>query len=38
MAGGPGSEYFRGVMDNTEVFYGIIQALHIDAVEDQAEK
>ncbi len=38
MAGGPGSEYFRGVMDNTEVFYGIIQALHVDAVNDKAEK
>lgn len=38
MAGGPGSEYFRGVMDNTEVFYGIMQALHIDAVEDKADK
>lgn len=38
MAGGPGSDYFRGVMDNTEVFYGIMQALQIDAVEDKAEK
>lgn len=30
-AGGPGSEYFRGVMDNTEVFFGILRALGIDA-------
>ncbi|MDR1612509.1 MAG: alkaline phosphatase, partial [Planctomycetota bacterium] len=26
-AGGPGEEYFRGVMDNTEVFYGMVRAL-----------
>lgn len=30
-AGGPGSEYFHGVMDNTEVFFGIMRALGIDA-------
>lgn len=29
-AGGPGSEYFRGNMDNTEVFFGILRALGID--------
>lgn len=30
MAQGPGSEYFHGVMDNTEVFFGIVRALGID--------
>lgn len=30
-AGGPGSEYFHGNMDNTEVFFGILRALGIDA-------
>lgn len=30
MAGGPGSEYFNGVMDNTEVFFGIMRALGVD--------
>ncbi len=30
-AGGPGSEYFHGIMDNTEVFFGILRALGIDA-------
>jgi alkaline phosphatase len=30
-AGGPGSEYFTGVMDNTEVFFGMLRALGIDA-------
>ncbi|WP_455598738.1 alkaline phosphatase [Cloacibacillus sp.] len=29
-AQGPGSEYFRGVMDNTEVFFGIVRALGLD--------
>lgn len=29
-AGGPGSEYFKGVMDNTEVFFGIVRALGLD--------
>lgn len=29
-AGGPGSEYFHGVMDNTEVFFGILRALGIN--------
>ena len=28
---GPGSEYFHGVMDNTEVFFGMMRALGIDA-------
>jgi alkaline phosphatase len=31
MAQGPGSEYFHGVMDNTEVFFGILRALGVDA-------
>ena len=30
---GPGSEYFNGVMDNTEVFFGIMRALGIDATK-----
>jgi alkaline phosphatase len=29
-AAGPGADYFRGVMDNTEVFFGITRALGID--------
>ena len=29
-AGGPGSEYFHGVMDNTEVYFAILRALGID--------
>lgn len=33
MAGGPGSEYFHGVMDNTEVFFGILRALGINATK-----
>ena len=32
-AGGPGSEYFHGVMDNTEVFFGMLRALGIDATK-----
>lgn len=33
-AEGPGSEYFHGVMDNTEIFYGMINALGIDGTKD----
>ncbi len=29
-AGGPGSDYFHGTMDNTEVFFGILRALGIN--------
>ena len=29
-AGGPGSEYFKSVMDNTEVFFGMVRALGLD--------
>lgn len=29
-AGGPGEDYFRGVLDNTEVFHGMVRALGID--------
>ncbi|MDR0647966.1 MAG: alkaline phosphatase [Synergistaceae bacterium] len=29
-ASGPGSDYFKGVMDNTEVFYGMVGALGLD--------
>ncbi|WP_407388706.1 alkaline phosphatase [Allisonella histaminiformans] len=32
-AEGPGSEYFNGVMDNTEVFFGIMRALGMDATK-----
>lgn len=28
-AGGPGEDFFRGVLDNTEVFHGIVRALGI---------
>lgn len=38
MAQGPGSEYFHGVMDNTEVFFGIMRALGVDATKDVAKK
>lgn len=34
-AGGPGSEYFNGMMDNTEVFFGILRALGIDATQNK---
>lgn len=30
---GPGSEYFHGVMDNTEVFFGMIRAMGINATK-----
>ena len=33
MSGGVGSEYFKGVMDNTEVFFGIMQALGINSTK-----
>lgn len=33
-AEGPGAEYFNGVMDNTEVFFGIMRALGIDATKN----
>lgn len=33
-AGGPGSEYFNGMMDNTEVFFGILRALGIDGYKE----
>ena len=29
-AGGPGEDFFRGVLDNTEVFHGMVRALGID--------
>jgi alkaline phosphatase len=29
-AAGPGADYFKGVMDNTEVFFGIVRALGLD--------
>ena len=31
---GPGSEYFNGVMDNTEVFFGMVRALGIDGTKN----
>ena len=33
-AGGPGADYFRGVMDNTEVFFGIVRALGLDLTKN----
>lgn len=30
MAQGPGADYFNGVMDNTEVFFGMLRALGVD--------
>jgi alkaline phosphatase len=29
-ADGPGADYFKGVMDNTEVFFGMVSALGLD--------
>jgi alkaline phosphatase len=29
-ASGPGADYFKGVMDNTEVFFGMVGALGLD--------
>lgn len=29
-AEGPGSDYFKGIMDNTEVFFGMVRALGLD--------
>ncbi len=29
-AEGPGADYFKGIMDNTEVFHGIVRALGLD--------
>lgn len=37
MAQGPGSEYFHGVMDNTEVFFGILCALGVDGNKDNTK-
>ena len=37
-AEGPGAEYFRGVMDNTEVFYGMVRALGIDGRKNITKK
>ncbi len=34
-AEGPGSEYFHGVMDNTEVFFGMMNALGIDGTQNK---
>lgn len=34
-AEGPGAEYFKGIMDNTEVFYGIVRALGLDGRKSQ---
>jgi len=33
-AGGPGADYFMGVMDNTEVFFGIVRALGLDPTKN----
>lgn len=34
-AEGPGADYFKGVIDNTEVFHGIVRALGLDARKPQ---
>ena len=34
-AQGPGADYFKGVMDNTEVFYGMVRALGLDGRTDK---
>lgn len=31
---GPGADYFKGVMDNTEVFFGMVRALGLDATKN----
>lgn len=33
-AEGPGADYFKGVLDNTEVFFGIVRALGLDATKN----
>ena len=33
-AEGPGAEYFHGVMDNTEVFFGMVNALGLDGTKN----
>ncbi len=37
-AEGPGSEYFHGVMDNTEVFFGMVNALGLDGTQNEDTK
>lgn len=37
-AQGPGSEYFHGVMDNTEVFFGMVRALGLDGNKNADKK
>lgn len=34
-ADGPGADYFKGIMDNTEVFYGIVRALGLDGRKEK---
>ncbi|CUH97811.1 putative secreted protein [Propionispora sp. 2/2-37] len=34
-AQGPGADYFKGIMDNTEVFYGIVRALGLDGNQNK---
>jgi alkaline phosphatase len=34
-AGGPGADHFKGVMDNTEVFFGIVRALGLDPTKNK---
>jgi alkaline phosphatase len=36
-AEGPGSDYFHGVMDNTEVFFGMARALGLDGTKNAAK-
>ncbi len=32
-ADGPGADYFHGIMDNTEIFFGMVRALGLDATK-----
>ena len=34
-ASGPGSSYFKGTMDNTEVFFGMANALGLDPLRSK---
>lgn len=35
MAGGPGASYFKGTMDNTDVFFGMLNAMGVNLVGGQ---
>lgn len=38
MAQGPGAEYFHGVMDNTELFFGVLRALGVNGNKGTPER